>query len=182
MIRVLYNFICQILYSRERNAKRLGVKVGRECRVRCKDWGSEPYLITIGNRVHITKGVQFVTHDGGVWVFRKEQKDFDIFGKICVGDNTYIGNKTIIMPGVKIGKNCVIGAGSIVTKSIPDCMVVAGVPAKFICTTTVYKNKIQHNNAKTKGLNSKEKKRVLSSLNEDMFIKKKIVDIPCDDC
>lgn len=47
----------------------------------------------------------------------------------------------MIMPGVKIGRNCVIGAGSIVTKDVPDETVVVGVPAKVLCSTQEYAEK-----------------------------------------
>ncbi len=54
--------------------------------------------------------------------------------KVCQG--SWIGANTIILPGVKIGKNSVVGAGSIVTKSVPDFCVVAGNPAKMIKNLT----------------------------------------------
>lgn len=58
-----------------------------------------------------------------------------------VGENSFVGANSIIMPGVHIGKSCVIGAGSVVTKDIPDGVVAAGVPAKVICTTEAYAEK-----------------------------------------
>ena len=51
---------------------------------------------------------------------------------ITIGDNVWIGGNTCIMPGVKIGKNVVIGGGSVVTKDIPDNMVAAGNPCRVI--------------------------------------------------
>ena len=51
---------------------------------------------------------------------------------ITIGDNVWIGGNTCIMPGVKIGKNVVIGGGSVVTKDIPDNMVAAGNPCRLI--------------------------------------------------
>ncbi|KGP73346.1 sugar O-acetyltransferase [Pontibacillus yanchengensis] len=51
---------------------------------------------------------------------------------IQIGDYTWIGGSTVIMPGVTIGRNTVIGAGSVVTKSIPDGVVAAGNPCKVI--------------------------------------------------
>ena len=56
-------------------ARRIGVRVGRDCRLIGIDratFGSEPYLVSIGDHGTITDGVRFITHDGGVWVFRKE--------------------------------------------------------------------------------------------------------------
>jgi acetyltransferase-like isoleucine patch superfamily enzyme len=53
-------------------------------------------------------------------------------GKVLIKTGSFIGVNAVIMPGVTIGKNSVIGASSVVTKSVPDYTVVAGVPAKVI--------------------------------------------------
>lgn len=109
--------------------------IGAGCSVeRDVIFGSESYLITIGNNVRITFGVKFATHDGGMWTLRKSGRleNADLFGRIVVGDNTNIGWNAIILPGVTIGKNCVIGAGAVVSKDIPDNLVAAGVPARVI--------------------------------------------------
>ena len=102
--------------------------------------GLEPYLVTLGNYVRISGGVCFCTHDGGTWAFRNQEKYLGVgkFGRISIGDYTFIGMRAIIMPGVTIGKHCVIGACSLVTKDVPDGHVVAGNPAKIICTTEEY--------------------------------------------
>lgn len=52
--------------------------------------------------------------------------------EITIGDNVWIGGNTVICPGVHIGNNVVIGAGSVVTKDIPDWMIAAGNPCKVI--------------------------------------------------
>ena len=87
-----------------------------------------------------------MNHDGGTWAFRdrKEYKDVIKYGRIEVGNRTFIGCKSIIMPGVHIGERCVIGAGSVVTKDVPDGMVACGVPAKVIMTTEEYARKSLH--------------------------------------
>ena len=51
---------------------------------------------------------------------------------VTIGDNVWIGGNTVIMPGVHIGSNTVIGAGSVVTKDIPDWVVAAGNPYRVI--------------------------------------------------
>ena len=49
-----------------------------------------------------------------------------------IGNDVWIGRRVIIMPGVKIGNGCIIGAGAVVTKDIPDYSIAAGVPAKVV--------------------------------------------------
>lgn len=121
--------------------RKKGCIIGRENRLFIKTLGSEPYLIKIGNHCTISSGVQFITHDGGSCVFRKDIPNLNVFGKIVIGDNCFIGLNSIILPNVKIGNNVVIGAGSVVTRSIPDNVVVAGVPARILSDLEVYKKK-----------------------------------------
>lgn len=107
------------------------------------NFGSEPYLITLGDFVRLSFDVVLITHDGGTWAFR-DNSDFSKvikYGRINIGSYTFIGARSIIMPGVTIGERCVIGAGSIVTKDIPDGSVACGSPAKVITTTDDYAKK-----------------------------------------
>lgn len=107
-------------------------------------FGSEPWMITLGNNVHITSEVRFITHDGGTLPLRKEVPDLEITKPIVVGDDVFIGVRSIIMPGVTIGNRCIIAAGSIVTKSVPDNQVWGGIPAHFIKSTDDYLKKLMH--------------------------------------
>ncbi len=105
------------------------------------NFGSEPYLIALGDKVRISFDVQFITHDGGTWAFRdfyEDIRDVVKFGPIIVGEGTFIGAGSTIMPGVTIGSHAVVGAGSLVTKDIPSETVWAGVPARQICTLREY--------------------------------------------
>lgn len=158
------------IYGEIKFAKSIGVKVGEDCEFyHGIIWGSEPYLIEIGNHVRITTGCKFVTHDGGLWVLRKKyNKDtIDRFGKIVIGNNVHIGWDTIIMPGVTIGDNVVIGCGSVVTKDIPSNSVYAGVPARKIEDIEEYYQKITSKAIDTKGLNYLEKReKILNYYNE----------------
>ena len=147
----------------KKNIKK-GLTIGKDCYIRSRvNFGSEPYLIRIGNHVRITEGVRFVTHDGGVWVFRneKEFENIDKFGPIVVGDNVHIGVNSIILPNVHIGNNVIIGAGSVVTKDIPSNSIVAGVPARIIESLEEYKGKALRNGVNTHSLSNKDKKKIL---------------------
>ncbi len=106
-------------------------------------WGTEPWLISLGENVHITNGVKFVTHDGGTLLFRSIIPDLEITKPITIGNNVYIGNDVLLLPGVTVGNNVVIGAGAVVTKDIPDNTVAAGVPARVIKTIDEYFEKLQ---------------------------------------
>lgn len=117
------------------------------------EFDSEPYLIFLAKGVKLSSGVRFVTHDGGVHVLRKiKNKPYDKFGKISVGENTFIGNNAAIMPGVSIGKNVINGYGSIVTKNVPDNEVWAGIPERKIETIEEYFNKNESKLLLTKNL------------------------------
>ena len=105
-------------------------------------FGSEPYLINIGNNVRITHGVMFHTHDGGVGILRSKYPGINVIKGITVGNNVFIGSNATIMPGVTIGNNVIIGASSVVTRDIPDNVVYAGIPAKFIKTIADYEEKV----------------------------------------
>lgn len=126
-------------------AKRLGVNfTGKNVTIYGKvNWGSEPWLITIGDNVYITNNCTFITHDGGTLLFRNTIPDLEITKPISVGNNVYIGLNVIILPGVNIGDHSIIGAGSLITKSFPPGSVIAGNPARVIKTTEQYLEKIK---------------------------------------
>jgi len=171
MINKILHLYRRYFWSFEKYARFKGVKIGHNCDIQNVNFGSEPYLIEIGNHVQITNGTKIFTHGGG-WVFRKYDPTFDYFGKVKIGNNVYIGNNVLIMPGVKIGNNVIVGAGSVVTKSFSDDCIVARNPAKVIGQIEDYYNKIQHFNTKTKFYNYNEKKDYLMSLSEREFITK----------
>ena len=128
-------------FTIENYLKKRGMVIGENNRIYLRDFGSEPYLVRIGNHCTITEGVKFITHDGGAWIFRDEIPDLNVFGKIEIKDNCFIGINSIILPNVTIGPNSVVGAGSFVTKDVPHDTVVAGVPAKKLCSIEEYKSK-----------------------------------------
>lgn len=127
-------------------------------------FGSEPYLVTIGADCGITKDCLFLTH-GGMRVLRHEPEfsDADLFGPISVGDNVYIGSRSIVLPGVTIGDNVLIGAGSVVTRDIPSNVVAAGVPCKPIKTLDEYRDSVRDKILHTKGMASAEKEAAIKN-------------------
>ena len=104
------------------------------------DFGSEPYLISIGRHVTISARVAFITHDGATCVFRDQEEYRHVikYGRIVIHDNCFIGHGSTIMPGVSIGPNSVVGAHSVVTKDVPANTVVGGVPARQLMSTDEY--------------------------------------------
>lgn len=151
--------------------RRLGAKIGNDSMIfKGVSLGSEPYLVEIGNHVKITADVKFVTHDGGIHVIRhlKKLHEADIFGKIVIGDNVFIGVNSIILPDVTIGDNCIIGAHSVVTKNIPDNSVVVGIPARVIGDIESYYANNEEKILYLKGMRSTEKrKKLIQLMNEN---------------
>ncbi|MBR1461773.1 MAG: acyltransferase [Prevotella sp.] len=164
-------FYWRFVASPEKYARHIGVKIGKHCFISTREWSNEPYLITIGDNVQVTRCVSIHTHGGGNSI-RKEHPDFDVFGKVVIEDWAYIGAYSHIMPGVTIGEGALVAAGSIVTKSVAPHTVVGGNPARVICTTEEYYEKNKKYNVGTKKMSTEEKKRYLLSLPEEMYIKK----------
>ena len=105
-----------------------------ECSCNWKD----ATCLEIGNHVTCVY-THFLTHDASLKKFIGY--DCNKIGRIVIGNNVFVGLKSIILPNVHIGSNVVIGAGSVVTKDIPDNSVAVGNPAKVICTCEEYINK-----------------------------------------
>lgn len=174
MINKILKFYKNLFWSLEQQARYAEVQLGKNNFISSKFWSSEGYLIKIGNNCQITAGVKFFTHGGG-GAIRKEYPKFDCFGKVTIGNYVYIGNNSLIMPGVTIGNNVLVAAGSVVTKSVPSNVVIGGNPAKIICSIEEYiKNNMQYN-TNSKGLSYKEKKALLLNLPEEKFIVKNIM-------
>lgn len=141
----------------------VGVKFGSNCVIMSKEFGSEPYLISIGDNVEVTTGVKFINHEGALWCVRNLYSKYsgvDIVKPISIGDNVYLGNDVKIMPGVKIFNDTIIGANSLLlTDTNYGPGVFAGSPARFICTIDEFIDKKKPEFEDTKNLNFKEKKQ-----------------------
>ena len=125
-------------------ARKIGVAVGNDCRIYTSHFGTEPFLINIGDRVTVTSGVKFITHDGSTWLVRDESGRRFRFGKIIVGSDVFIGVNAIILPDVEVGSRVVIGAGSVVTRTVPSGVVVAGVPARVVGSYDAFFEKVKN--------------------------------------
>jgi acetyltransferase-like isoleucine patch superfamily enzyme len=124
-----------------RRCIRRGLQIADDCRViGVPHFGPEPWLISIGKHVTISSEVTFINHDGGTWVFRDQPKYKDVikFGRITIHDNCFIGFGSTLLPGVTIGPNSVVAAGSMVVKDVPPNTVVGGIPAKVLKTVEAY--------------------------------------------
>jgi len=124
-----------------RRLKRLGLQIGGDCRFSgFPDFGSEPYLISIGRHVRIANKVAFITHDGATFVFREQARYREVikYGRIIVHDNCVLGYGSILLPGVEVGPNSVVAAGAVVMRTVPPNTLVAGNPARKIMTIDQY--------------------------------------------
>lgn len=84
--------------------------------------------VIIGDNVHVTYGVVILSHDYSALLLGKKSHE----SHTVIEDNVFIGVNSVILPGVKIGKNSIIGASSVVTKDIPPLSLAVGNPAKVI--------------------------------------------------
>lgn len=83
---------------------------------------TNPRGIHIGAYSYIAFDVKVLAHD----MTRNVKRD------TYIGENCFIGGRSLILPGVNIGNSCIVGAGSVVTKSVPDNCIVAGNPATIL--------------------------------------------------
>lgn len=122
-----------------------GLRLGRDVNIVPPiNFGSEPYLISIGEKTTISFDCAFITHDAATRVIRNlpdGNPDTGYFGPIKIGENCFIGARSTILAGVTIGDNTIIGACSLVNKDIPSNVVAAGNPCKIICTLDEYRKK-----------------------------------------
>lgn len=86
--------------------------------------------VKIGNNVLIAPNVGIYTAGHPIDLEMRKHVEFGI--SITIGNDVWIGGNVVILPGVHIGNGCVIGAGSVVTKDIPDNVVAVGNPCKVI--------------------------------------------------
>lgn len=120
--------------------RKAGVNIGDEVIINegftlACDIGYESNL-TIEDRVAVGPNVTVVVtshpNNSRLRVLKKIYPSFEIFGNVCIHHDTWVGTGVIILPGVTVGENSVLGAGAVVTEDVPPFSIVAGVPAKVI--------------------------------------------------
>lgn len=126
--------------------RKKGIKIGENTHF-YSPWSinidtQRPWMIEIGDNVHITAGVIVLQHGYDWAVIQKKYGEVTgSSGKVKIGNNVFIGTKTTILKGVTVGDNVIIGANSLVNKSLPSNGVYAGNPARFIMTLDDYYKK-----------------------------------------
>lgn len=144
MIKIIINKIKYLLATLTnkgfiRYLRGKGIIIGNGCVFRNRNTirvdVTRPSLVTIGNNVDFNMNFQLLTHDYATSVFIRKYSDFiNSSGRVVIGNNVIFGTNVTVLKGVEIGDNCIIGAGSIVSKSIPANSVAVGQPARVVCT------------------------------------------------
>ena len=123
-------------FNRWKLTKVYGMDIGNNVKISRRavlDYSKNPKGIHIGDNSMITGNVIILAHD------HVREMITDTY----IGCNCFVGGGSIIMPGIKVGNHVVIGAGSVVTKDVPDHSVVVGNPARIIRTGVYLNEKCQ---------------------------------------
>ena len=119
--------------------RKQGVRIGRNSSILYPSYvdGRLPYLLEIGDDVVISLYVTILTHDAtSAWA-----GDLVKVGRVRINDQVFIGANTTVMCNVAIGPNAIVGAGSVISRDVPPDSVVAGNPAKLVCSMEKFKAK-----------------------------------------
>ncbi|MCM4158775.1 acyltransferase [Antarcticibacterium flavum] len=98
-----------------------------------------PQLVEIGDNFISAPGSIILAHDASLFSHSGKYR----CQKTVIGNNVFVGANAVILPGVNIGDGAIIGAGAVVSKDVASMVVVAGNPAKFICTVNEYLKKCE---------------------------------------
>ncbi|MCF4994985.1 acyltransferase [Pseudomonas syringae] len=154
-----FNMLHAVLYPVS-YAKKIGVSTKGRLTIYGSSYemfSTEPYLVTLGDNVFISIKAKFVCHDGSTLPFRQAIPDLELAGEIIVGDNVFIGMGALILPNVRIGNDCIVGANAVVTKDVADGTIVAGNPARVVSLTKDFLERAQNKSLKIGHLVGNEK-------------------------
>ena len=172
LVNKIYSKIYNIIMQKPclRVLKKYGLRFGKNFSVQkgCIIDNSHCYLISIGDNVTLAHNVHILAHDASTKMFLGKTK----IGKVCIGNNVFVGADTVILPNVIIGNRVIIGANSVVTKKLDGNGVYAGNPAKKIMDLDQYLQK--YNNITTKTFDEKYRlannpsKKMIKEINEEV--------------
>jgi acetyltransferase-like isoleucine patch superfamily enzyme len=152
-IYIMY-FISHRLYMKYylRYLRWRGMKIHgtpRYISISCWFDGRDYSMIEIGHNAAISSNIRVLTHDYALtraFVALGVDLKTDVANQlpVIIGENCFVGTNSILMPGCKIGKNVIVGAGSVVRGDIPDNAMIAGNPAQIIGNTLEWGREMQH--------------------------------------
>lgn len=107
-----------------------GLQLGRNVRIMDGFFfdPSHCFLISIGDNCTLAPNVRLIAHDASM----KSKLDYTRIGKIDIGVNCFLGDSVVVLPGVRIGDNSIVGSASVVTKDIPAASLAVGNPCRVI--------------------------------------------------
>lgn len=137
-----------------------GMTIGEGCRIYSNIVTTESYLISIGDRVTISGEVLLITHDNSIC--KCMDGATDLFGKIAIGSNCFIGARSLILYGVSLADSIIVAAGSVVTHSFHEKgIIIGGVPAVKIGETHLLAERMKDKSWNLNGMAREEKDRLL---------------------
>lgn len=137
-----------------------GAKIGKNVAINSNILTSESYLIEIGDNVTISDHVSFVTHDNSI--SKALPGSGNLFGRIVIGNNCFIGAHSILMYGVELADNVIVASGSVVTKSVKESnVIIGGNPAKVISRFESFVDKNKEKAMRVASLSEEEKRHLL---------------------
>lgn len=107
-------------------------EMGNHCAISPHAVISNPEYLRMGDNVRLAN-CKIFGHDGSVNMLNRAYGlKLDSVGPVVIGDNVFISEGAMVMPGVTIGDNAIVAAGAVVTKDVPEGSVVGGIPARVI--------------------------------------------------